>query len=140
MRNTTTDTYQKLNHHSGTSERKYSTSRTVFSTIYHHSIGRFTELESNTIHRESVYTFMHFLPVNGALGVKPLPIAGGFKRPCVIHTQLRYGYCSRLNNYLSRLYPNLTQATTCSLEANQSFCMPLSLWSETIERARFLSR
>ncbi len=106
------------------------------------------------IHSGAINTFTDSLSVNGVLRIKPPPIADVElelpRETRVTLAQLRSGYCSRLNSYLSRIdldIPNTCPACNESLHdtnhpfacpTNPTHLTPFSLWSDPVETARFL--
>ncbi|XP_054088079.1 uncharacterized protein LOC128922244 [Zeugodacus cucurbitae] len=108
----------------------------------------------NAIHSGAINTFIDSLPVNGVLKTKPPPIADEElelpRETRVTLAQLRSGYCSRLNSYLSRLNPDIQNTCPACNESphdsnhlfvcpmNPTHLTPLSLWSNPVETARFL--
>ncbi|XP_049316536.1 uncharacterized protein LOC125779305 [Bactrocera dorsalis] len=106
------------------------------------------------IHSGAINTFTDSLPVNGVLGVKAPPIADEElqlpRETRVTLAQLRSGYCSRLNSYLSRIDPDISNICPACNESphdtghlfacptNPTHLTPSSLWSDPVETARFL--
>ncbi|XP_054727439.1 uncharacterized protein LOC129237065 [Anastrepha obliqua] len=108
----------------------------------------------NDIHQETLTIFLSSRPPNAVIGVQPPPIADEElqlpRESRVILAQLRSGYCSRLNSYLSRIDPDILNiCPACEgtpHDTNHLFTCPnkpthltpLSLWTQPVETASFL--
>nr|XP_036217164.1 uncharacterized protein LOC106619600 [Bactrocera oleae] len=130
---------------------------------YVDDIGQYTDQTSGAtnfrhaltvIYSGFINTFTDSFSVNAALGVKPPPIADKElelpPKSGVTFPQLRSGYCSSLNSYLSRIDPDIPNIYPACNESphdtnhlftcptNPTHLTPFSLWSDPVETARFL--